>query len=355
MKKEDQRFLENLLAAPGPSGYEGPVRKVWAEAAKGFADQVRTDVHGNCIAVHNPQGDPAVMLAGHMDELGFLIIHIDDNGYLYFDTIGGFDLAIVPGRKVRIQTRKGSVLGVLGKKPIHLMAAAERGKVLPKHELWIDIGVENGEEARKLVEIGDSATYDANFEVLRGDLVVSRGLDNKMGAYIAAQTVRRVARSKRQCKAALYGVATVQEEIGTRGAITSTFGIGPLVGIALDVTWAMDHPGVDKRKVGDVRLGGGPVITRGANVNPVVFERLVAAAKKKKIPYQVQAEPGATGTDARSIQLSGSGVATGLVSVAQRYMHTPVEVLSLRDLDHTVALLSEFVLGLDSKVDFTPR
>lgn len=354
MKKNERRFLQDLLAAPGPSGYEGPVRRVWEAEVRTFADEVRTDVHGNCIAVHNPGGKPAVMLAGHMDELGFQIIYIDDRGYLYFETIGGHDLTIVPGRKVRIHTRKGSVLGVLGKKPIHLTPASERGKGLAKHEMWIDIGVESAEEAKKLVEIGDPATYDANFEVLRGDLVVARGLDDKMGAYIAAQTLRKVAAAKRKSKAALYGVATVQEEIGTRGAATSTFGIDPLVGIALDVTWAMDHPGVDKRKVGEARLGGGPVITRGANINPVVFDRLVAAAKKKKIPYQVQAEPGATGTDARTIQLSRGGVATGLVSVAQRYMHTPVEVLALKDLDRTVDLLAEFVLGLDEKVDFTP-
>lgn len=354
MKKSERQFLEKLLAAPGPSGYEGPVRKIWKAEVEQFADEVQTDVHGNCLGVHNAKGMPRVMLAGHMDELGLQIIHIDENGFLYFDTIGGFDLPIVPGRKVRIQTRKGELLGVLGKKPIHLMQPSERGKSLPKHEMWIDIGVKDAAEAKKLVDIGDPAVFDANFEVLRGDLVVSRGLDNKMGAYIAAQTLRRVAKARRAAKAGLYAVATVQEEIGTRGAITSTFGVEPQVGIALDVTWAMDHPGVDKRQVGEAALGKGPVLTRGANVNPVVFERLVAAAKKSKVPYQIQAEPGATGTDARSIQLSRGGVATGLVSVPQRYMHTPVEVLSLKDIDATVALLAEFVLGLDAKTDFTP-
>jgi putative aminopeptidase FrvX len=354
MNKRARGFLEALLAHPSPSGYEGPVREIWKKEVAKSADKVTVDVHGNAIAVHNTQGDPRVMLAGHMDELGFQIIHIDDKGYLYFDTIGGFDLAIVPGRKVRIQTKEGPVLGVLGKKPVHLMTSEDRRKVVPKHELWIDLGVADAEEARQLVEIGDCATYDANFEILRGDLAVSRAFDNKMGAYIAAETLRRVKESKRKAKAAVYAVATCQEEIGVRGAATSTFGVDPLVGIALDVTWAMDHPGMDKRKVGEVKLGGGPVITRGANVNPVVFERLVEAAKKAKVPYQITAEPGGTGTDARAIQISRAGVATGLVSVALRYMHTPVEVLSLKDLDHTVSLLAEFILAIDRRTNFIP-
>ena len=354
MNKRARNFLESLLANPSPSGYEGPVREVWKKEVARFADKVTVDIHGNAIGVHNAAATPRIMLAGHMDELGFQIIHIDEKGYLYFDTIGGFDMALVPGRKVRIQTSAGPVLGILGKKPVHLMTPEDRRKVSPKHELWIDIGVNDADEARQLVAIGDCATYDANFEILRGDLAVSRAFDNKMGAYIAAETLRQVKASKRKSKAAVYAVATCQEEIGVRGAATSTFGIDPLVGIALDVTWATDHPGMDKRQVGEVKLGGGPVITRGANVNPVVFERLVEAAEKAKIPYQITAEPGATGTDARAIQISRAGVATGLVGVAQRYMHTPVEVLSLKDLDHTVQLLTEFILGIDRKTNFIP-
>ena len=292
MRPASKRFLVDLLSAPGPSGYEGPVRAVWKDAVKKYADRVEVDVHGNTIGCHNEAGGPKIMFAGHADELGFQIVYIDDKGYLYFDTIGGFDLQIVPGRKVRIHTAQGPVLGVLGKKPIHLMKAADRTKVPDKHDLWIDIGAADKEEAEQLVAIGDPATYDANFEELRNGLVVSRGIDNKAGAWVVAEALRRVSRAKRKCRAAVYAVATVQEEVGLRGAKTSAYGVDPLVGIAVDVTWATDHPDIDKRQVGECKLGGGPVILRGANANPVVYERLVQVAEKKKIPYQIQAEPG---------------------------------------------------------------
>ena len=354
MRKSSRKFLEALLRAPSPSGYEGPVRKVWKDEVAGYADEVKVDVHGNAIAVYNKEGKPRIMLAGHMDELGLQIVHIDDEGFIYFDTIGGFDLSTISGRKVRIHSRKGPVLGVIGKKPIHLMTSSERDKVPEKHQMWIDIGAKDGKEARKWVEIGDPVTYDANFEVLRGDLVVSRGLDNKMGAFLVAETLRGISREDGKAAGALYAVATVQEEVGLRGAKTSTYGIDPHVGIALDVTWAMDHPDVDKRKTGAVIIGGGPVIARGANVNPVVFDLLVRTAKENGIPYQIQAESGGTGTDANAMQLSRSGVATGLVGVPQRYMHTPTEVLSLEDLDNTTKLLVGFVRSLDQKISFVP-
>lgn len=354
MREESRAFLEALVRAPGPSGYEGPVRQVWTGETDKYADEVRVDVHGNGIAVCNPGGSPRIMLAGHMDELGFQVLHIDDKGYIYFDTIGGFDISIVPGRKVRIHTHKGEVLGVIGKRPIHLMSGEERKKVPEQHELWIDIGAKDAKETRKLVEVGDPITYDASFEMLRRDLAVSRGFDNKMGAYVVAEVLRQVAQGKKKPKAALYAVATAQEEVGMRGARTSTFGIDPLVGIAVDVTFATDHPGMDKRKTGEVNIGKGPVINRGANVNPVVFERLVNAARKEKIPYQVCAEPGGTGTDANAMQVSRAGVAAGLVSVPLRYMHTPVEVLSLEDLDHTVRLLTAFVLAVGPDTSFIP-
>ncbi len=354
MRQASKQFLQDLLAAPGPSGYEGPVRSAWVDEVRTYADAVEVDVHGNAIASFNAQGAPRVMLAGHMDELGFQIIYIDEKGYLYFDTIGGFDLGMVPGRKVRIHTRNGPILGVLGKKPIHLMRGDERNKVPAKHELWIDIGAESGDEAKEVVDIGDPVTYDSNFEVLRGDLIVSRATDNKAGAWVVAEAMRRVAKAKKACQAALFSVATVQEEVGLRGAKTSAYGVDPMVGIAVDVTWAMDHPGVDKRQVGECLLGGGPVINRGANINPIVFDRLVSVAKKRKIPHQIMAEPGGTGTDANAIQLSRAGVAAGLVSLPQRYMHTPVEVVSLKDLDNAAKLLAEFVLALEASTSFIP-
>lgn len=354
MRKASMEFLKSLLAAPGPSGYEGPVRAVWKKEIARFAESVSVDLHGNAIASLNSAGKPRIMLAGHMDELGFQIVHIDNEGYLFFDTVGGFDMSIVPGRKVRIHTVKGDVLGVIGKKPIHMMTPEDRRKVAEKHELWIDVGAKDGKETKKLVAIGDPVTYDANFELLRRGLAVSRAFDNKMGAFVVAETMRKVAADRRKLRAGLYSVATVQEEVGLRGAKTSTYGVDPLVGIALDVNFATDHPGMDKRRIGDQKIGGGPIISRGANINPVVFDELIKAAKRKNIPYQISAEPGGTGTDANAMQLTRAGVATGLVGVALRYMHTPVEVLSLDDLEHTSDLLQEFVLGINDKTSFIP-
>lgn len=354
MRKESKAFLESLVSVPSPSGYEGPAREVWMAETEKYADGVRGDVHGNGIAVLNEKGKPRIMLAGHVDELGFQVAHITDSGYVHFHTIGGFDPGTIPGRKVRIHTRKGEVPGVTGKKAIHLMSGADRNKVPQVHEMWIDIGAKDGKEAKKLVAIGDPITYDANFEILRGNLAVSRGFDDKVGAYIAAETLRQVARGRKKPRAALYAVATVQEEIGLRGATTSAFGIDPLVGIAIDVTHASDYPDVDKRKLGDLKVGAGPVIARGANINPVVFDMLVGTAEKNDIPYQIEAEARGTGTDANAIQLSRAGVAAGLLSIPERYMHTPVEVLSLKDLDSAVKLLSAFILAVDEKTRFIP-
>ena len=316
--------------------------------------KVTVDAHGNAIAVHNANGSPRIMLSGHMDELGFQVNHIDDNGYIYVNTIGGFDTGIIPGRKVRIHTSSGPVPGVFGKKPVHLMTEDDRKKTPRAHELWIDIGAGDRKEAGKIVDIGDPITYDPNFEIIRGDLAVSRAFDNKMGAYVAAETLRCVAKARKTSEAALFAVATVQEEIGLRGAKTSAYGIDPHLGIGLDVACATDHPDVDKRRDGDLKLGAGPVIARGANINPVVFKRLVAAARTADVPYQIEAASGGTGTDANAIQLTRAGVATGLVSVALRYMHTPVEILSLKDLDRTVALLTEFILSITPKTRFIP-
>ena len=354
MRKESMAFLKSMHVLPSPSGYEGPVREVWKKEMEKHADQVVADVHGNAIAALNPKGKPRIMLAGHMDELGFQVAYIADNGFIHFNTIGGFDPITISGRKVRIHTRKGEVLGVTGKKAIHMMTDEDRGKIPKFHEMWIDIGVKDAKEAKTLVAIGDPITYDPNFELLRNDLAVSRGFDDRMGAFVVGEALRALKQSKKKLKAGLYSVATVQEEVGLRGARTSAYGIDPLVGIAVDVTNATDHPDVDKRRAGDVKLGAGPAIARGANINPVVFDMLVELAEKNKIPYQIEAEPGGTGTDANAIQISRAGVAAGLVSVPLRYMHTPVEILSLKDLDNAVKLLAAFALAVDEKTSFIP-
>ncbi len=352
MNKKSLAFLKALLEAPSPSGFEQPAQKVWREYVGSYADRIETDVHGNCIAIKNKKGDPRVLLAGHCDELGFMVNYIADDGYIYFRTIGGFDLNIIPGRRVYIHSRKGPVLGVTGKKAIHVMTAKEREKTMEIQDLWIDIGAKDKKEAESLVAVGDPITYTTAFEELRGDLAISRGFDDKAGSFAVGEALKLLA--EENFKAAVYSVSTVQEEVGLRGAYTSAFGVDPKVGIAVDVTHATDHPDMDKRRVGDIKLGGGPAICRGANINPVVERMLIQVAEDEKIPYQIEGEPGGTGTDANAIQLTRSGVATGLIGIPLRYMHTAVEVVSLKDVENVAKLLAAFVKRVDDGVDFTP-
>ena len=353
MEKKSLEFLKQLIDTPSPAGFEEDGVRIWRERMKGFADEVRVDVHGNAIAVLNNGGAPKVMLAGHIDEVGYMVKYIDKEGYIYFSTIGGIDHHVMPGQRLWIKTGKGRVLGIIGRKALHLLGDEEIKKVAKIDELWIDIGAKNEKEAKSIVDIGDSAVPAVGFEVLRGDIVVGRGLDDRAGAFVVSETLRLLAAKK--VKAAVYSVATVQEEVGIRGAQTSAYGIAPDVGIAVDVTFATDFPGANKKKVGDIKIGGGPVIARGPNINPKIFDMLVATAKKEKIPYQVEGIPRRTGTDANVIQLTRAGVATGLVSIPNRYMHTPVEVVSLKDMENIARLLAAFVMKLDKKMDFVPR
>jgi len=352
MTKETMKFLEKLMNLPSPSGYEEKVRKAWLDEMKNNSDAIRSDVHGNAIAAINPEKHPRIMLAGHMDELGFQVAYIQDNGFIYFNRLGGFDIGIIPGRKIRIHTRKGNVLGVVGKKAIHLFERSDREKVPKPHQLYIDIGAKDKKEAEKIVEIGDPITYDTNFEQLRKDLYVSRGFDDKIGAFIVAEVMKNVYKRRNEFKGSLYSVATVQEEVGLRGARTSAFGIDPDIGIAIDVTHATDTPDVDHKKVGDIKLGEGAPISRGPNINHKVFDMLKGACEKHKIKYQVEAAPYPTGTDANVIQVTRAGVAAGLVSIPCRYMHTYTEVVSMKDVESAIKILTEFCLQIDDSVDF---
>ncbi|MCD6093829.1 MAG: M42 family metallopeptidase, partial [Candidatus Omnitrophica bacterium] len=345
MEKKSLEFLKGLVETISPSGFEEEAVKVWKERTKDFADEVKTDVHGNTIAVLNKNGKPRIMLAGHIDEIGYMVKYIDKEGYVYFSTIGGVDLHLVPGQRVWLKTKKAKVLGVVGRKPKHLLEEEEKKKISKIEELYIDIGAKDEKEARSILDIGDPAVPAVGFEALRDDLVVARGFDDKAGAFIVSETLRLLSQEK--IKSSVYGVATVQEEIGLRGAKTSAYGISPDIGIAIDVTFATDCPGMDKRKIGDIKLGGGPVINRGPNVTSKVFDLLIETAEQERIPYQVDSTPGATPTDANVLQLTKAGVATGLVSIPNRYMHTPVEVVSLKDLENISKLLSSFILRID--------
>jgi len=353
MQKESFAFLKAMAETPSVSGFEQPVARIIRKRMKPFADEITTDIHGNTILTLNPKGKPRVMLAGHYDQIGLMIKYITDEGFLTFATVGGIDTTVLPGSRVTIHTRKGPVEGVIGRKPIHLMKPEERnqGKV-ELTDLWVDIGAKDKKEASKYVSVSDPVTYRLDMQRLGKDFVTSPALDDKVGTYVVMEALRLLAAKKPKC--ALFTVATVQEELGLRGARTSCFGIDPLVGIAVDVCHASDNPGVDKKTAGEQTLGKGPVIERGANINHVLCDLLIDTAKKKKIPYQLSASPGATGTDANAIQLNRSGVAAALIGIPNRYMHTPVEVCSLSDLDDAAKLVAETVRRIDAKMSFIP-
>ncbi len=340
-------FLSELLHARSPSGYEAEAQAVYDKYVKGSADEYSGDALGNRIATLNPKGDPVLMLAGHMDELGLIITYVNKDGYLYFDTIGGHDLSVISGRRVIIQTANGPVKGVTGKRAIHLMDEEDRKRVPKKHEIWIDIGASSKKDALARVSIGDVATYDHELELINGSIGTARAFDNKVGAYIVGETLVRLAKEKKKLTAKVVSVATSQEEIGTRGATTAAYLVNPHIAVAIDVGHATDHPDCDNRRFGETKLGGGPILCRGANINPKVYQKLLAAAKKAKIPYQLEADPRPTGTDARAIQMGRGGVATGLVSIPLRYMHTPSEVVDLEDVERCVKLLVEFAKSLE--------
>ncbi len=353
MRKESLSFFRQLIETPSPSGFEGPVQKVWLERTATFAHSTRVDVHGNAIATLNPEGRPRVMLAGHCDEIGFMVKYISDDGFISLAPIGGVDIHIVPARRVLIHTAKGPVMGVVGKKPIHLQdPATQSSQKLEWHNLWIDIGVEKRKEAEKLVALGDPITFEEGFSRLQGDIVIGRAFDDKIGSFVVSEVVRLLSGSK--IKASVHAVSTVQEEVGLRGATTSAYGIDPDVGIAVDVTFSSDYPEMEKKRIGEIKLGKGPAISRGANINPRVFDKLVKTAEARKVPYQVDPSPKATGTDANVIQLTRSGVAAALVSVPLRYMHTPVETISLKDLENTARLLAAYIETLQPGDDFIP-
>jgi len=340
------KFLTELLHARSPSGYEAEAQAVFERHVKPAADLFTGDALGNRIATLNPKGDPTLMLAGHMDELGLIITYVNKDGFIYFDTIGGHDRTVISGRRVVIQTDRGPVKGVTGKRAVHLMDEADRKKVPEIHEIWIDIGAKSKKEALERVSIGDAATYDHEFELIHGSIGTARAFDNKVGAYIVGETLIRLSREKAKLAAKVVAVATSQEEIGVRGAMGSGYSVDPQVALVVDVGHATDHPDCDNRKFGETKLGGGPMLCRGANINPKVFTALVKAAKKLKIPYQVEGDPRPTGTDARAIQVSRGGVATGVVSIPLRYMHTPSEIVDLEDVERCVKLFVEFSRGI---------
>jgi len=355
MRPESLEFLKSIVNTPSPSGYEERAAQVYRDYCAPFADEIRTDIHGNVMAILNPDAPMKIMLAGHMDEIGFIIHYITDEGMLYFSLIGGQDPSIIVGQRVWVHGKE-KVAGVIGRKAIHLLEDEERKKRPEVKDLWIDIGASSREEASALISLGDVATYQWEFQTLLGDRAVARGFDNKMGSFIVAEALRLLKEDGGlDPGVGVYAVATVQEEIGLRGARTASYGISPQSGLAVDVNHAIDYPGVAKSRYGQLDVGKGPSVMRGANANPITFKMVLEGAAKEDIPYQVDVAPGGTGTDGNAMQLNQSGMAVGILGVALRYMHTPCELLSLTDVVDCARIMAAYCRQVKPDTDFTPR
>ena len=350
MNRHSLDFFKKLLNHIGPSGYEQTISRFFADEVKTFADEVTSDQHGNVMACIHKGGSPRIMLAGHIDEIGLMVTYVDEKGFLNVDQIGGWDPQILQGQRVWIDTRKGRIPGVIGKKPIHVIKAADRDKVTKTEELFIDIGAKNQKEAEKWVEVGDPAVLAYDAIDFPNDLLASRGMDDRAGVFTVLEAGRLLAKMNPQAE--VHVVATVQEEVGLRGVTTSCYAINPSIGFAVDVTFATDFPTMDK-KCGSVDLGKGPAVSRGPNLNPVLFDLIMSTAKKCKIPVQVEPASRGTGTDANKMQLTRAGVATSLISIPCRYIHSPCELISLKDVEHGARLIAETIHRIDSKTDFT--
>lgn len=361
MNATSREFLETLLKTPGPSGYESYVQEVVRGYLSEFADTISTDLHGNVIACKNPGADIRVMYAGHCDQIGLLVSQIDDNGFLYFQTIGGWDAQQLIGQRVSVWPTFGkssskempdSIPGVIARKAIHLLDENERKHPVKAKELWIDIGAQSKEEAQEKISVGDPVTLQLGMQTMANSLVNGPAMDDRTGLWVCIEAFRRASMADLNCS--LYVVSTVQEEVGLRGAKTSAYTVDPHVGIAVDVTHATDCPTIDRRQQGEIDLGKGPVVFRGPNMNPKVVDRLVEVGEKKGYPYQLSAIGRAAPNDSNALQTTRGGVATGLVSIPNRYMHSAVETISLDDIDNAADLLAQFALSIDGQDDFTP-
>ena len=348
-------FLKRLLDTPAPSGFEGPAARAWRKEAESFAVNVRSDVAGNVMAEVNPGGSPTIMLDGHIDEIGVIVQYVDDEGFVYISPIGGWDAQVLVGQRIRFIARGGDVLGVIGKKPIHLMKPADREKVCGFTDMWVDIGAANKDEALSRLELGDPGVIDSRTLDFPNDRIVSRSIDDRIGAFVVLEALRRYAENPG--KARVVACATTQEEIAWHGggALVSASSVNPQMAIVVDVTFATDHPTVEKKELGEHKLGGGPVLSRGGLVSPVVYDLMRTSAKSLGISYSIHAVGRDTSTNADAIHIAREGVATGVLSIPNRYMHSPNEMVSLLDVDNAATLIAEVCRSVDGSTDFTAR
>jgi putative aminopeptidase FrvX len=342
-------LLDDLLHAGAPSGYEGPAAEIWRQAAA-FAE-LSVDGIGSSIA-RVGEASPLLAVVGHIDEIGLVVTHVDEKGFLWFAPIGGWDPQILVGQRVQVHGRDGLVPGVVGRKPIHLLEPDQRKKVVELKGLHIDVGADGREEAAAAIRVGDPVVIAADPQPTMGERLVSRAMDNRLGAYVALESLRRW--NEAGAKGGSFAaVAAVQEEIGLFGARTAAFEVRPDLAVAVDVTHATDAPGVDEKELGSSPLGSGPAIGRGSTLSPKVFELLVETAEAEGIDHSIAASGRGTSTDADVLQISRAGIPTGLVSIPLRYMHSPVEMVDLRDVEATVELLAAFAARLDDDTDLS--
>lgn len=345
-------FLRDLLDSPGPSGFEERPARVWRNRATSIGAEVTHDILGNSYARLSAPGKPVVVIEGHIDEIGLMITHVDDEGYCWIDQIGGWDVPVLLGQRVRIMGSGGDVTGVIGRKAAHLLEPDDRKSAPLLRHLWIDIGATDREDALRRVQVGDPAVIDAGFRQLNDDRIVSRSMDNRVGSFVALEALRLV--SETGCAVDAFALAATREEVNFAGAFAAAFAVKADVTIVIDVTHTSDYPDSDKRRQGDVRIGGGPVLSRGAAMNDAAYMRMKSIAEERGIPHQLQASPGYSYTDADAIVTVAGGSATVLVSIPNRYMHSPNELISLSDLENAAKLIAEFVRTIDESTDFRP-
>ena len=352
MQSPSLAFLEKLVNTPSPTGHEARGQRVWLDYVKPFADETFSDAYGNCVAVLNKGGGPRLMLAAHADEIAMAVNYIDADGFIYVRKMGGIDAAITKAQRVTIHTRAGAVRGVVGNVAPHLAKQDGDPKPPKIHDLFIDIGVSSRKAAEKIVRVGDPITLVDEFELLRNDLAIARAFDNRIGTFAVAEALRLLASSKTKLNAEICAVSNVQEEVGLFGARQIAYSLKPDTALVVDVTHATDYPTVSKAQHGDIKIGGGPALTHGGCNHSEVVKRLEEVAAKKKIPLQHEAMSATSGTDTDAIFWTRGGIASALISLPNRYMHSPVELVSLKDLEQIPELMAAFALSLKKGEQF---
>src|SRR5439155_16271813 len=346
MRDESLGFLRDLINTPSPPGHEGRGQRVWLNYVEAYADETFTDAYGNAVAIVNKGGSPRLMLAGHADEIALVVNFINKEGFIYVRKLGGVDPAITKAQRVVIHSCGGPVKGVVGNVAPHLTKAQKDRKPPEIHDLFIDIGVDSRKEAEKLVRIGDPITLTDEFDMLRGDLAVARAFDNRIGTFAVAETLRLLRESKQKIKAEVCAVSNIMEEVGLLGARQIAYSLKPDIALVVDVTHATDYPTVNQPQHGEVKLSHGPTLTHGGCNHPEVVARLEELARKQKIPLQHEAMSATSGTDTDVIFWTRGGIPSALISLPNRYMHSPVELVSLKDLQEIPRLLAAFAFSI---------